>query len=163
MSNHSSGIDDTRHLDDIWWHQAPVPAPNHECWAQTSGWIGLTQIERCACGAVQRNGRVWFDRNTRSATEAHTGDGERSRPRRQARDDAFMSQLRAEHRHEFRVTAVGGVIGFTLGLLVVAGAFAIWGDTVPFDISMGLNLVAIALVFGGVVLAHVIDDRRNHR
>lgn len=88
-------------------------------------------------------------------------DWEQERLRRQARDDAFMADLRAEHRHEFRVTVVGGIVGFMLVLLVVAGAFAIWGDTVPFDISMGLNLLAIALVFGGVVLAHTVDDRRS--
>ena len=86
---------------------------------------------------------------------------DQARLRRQAQDDAFMARLRDEHRHELRVTLVGGVLGFALCLIVVAAAFTIWGETVPFDVSIGLNLLAIALVLGGVVLAHVIDDRRN--
>lgn len=159
MSNHSSGIDDTRHLDDIWWHQAPVPAPNHECWAQTSGWIDLTQIERCACGAVRRNGRMWFDRNTRS--DGTASNAEPCHPRLQARDDAFMAELRAEHRHELRVTLVGGAIGLVLTLLATLVAFTIWGDTVPLEVSIVGGFLGIVFALGGVVLAHVIDARRN--
>lgn len=58
---------DLHHRGGIWWHAAPIPSSDHECWAQTSGRIGPTRVERCACGATRLNGRGdWFDRNTRS-------------------------------------------------------------------------------------------------
>lgn len=62
----AAGVEDLRHRDGLAWHDAPVPPPDHVCWTQTSGWIGLNQYERCACGAVRRNGLEWWDRNTRN-------------------------------------------------------------------------------------------------
>ena len=52
------------HVDGIAWWDAPLPRRFHFCKAQTIGWLGFTtKIERCACGATRRNGRVWFDKN----------------------------------------------------------------------------------------------------
>lgn len=58
--------DGVQHRDGVCWYDAPVPWRWHKCRTQTAGWVGLTRYERCACGAVRRNGREWFDRNTRT-------------------------------------------------------------------------------------------------
>lgn len=59
------GIDFMQHLDDVAWHDAPVPKRWHTCWTQTFGAIGLTIAHRCACGAISRDGQFWIDRNAR--------------------------------------------------------------------------------------------------
>ena len=47
------GMDpDIKHRDGVAWHDAPLPPKRHDCFVQTSGWIGLSQYVRCACGAV---------------------------------------------------------------------------------------------------------------
>jgi hypothetical protein len=46
---------DVRHRDGVPWNEAPIPRRLHRCSVQTSGWTGpagLTQILRCACGAI---------------------------------------------------------------------------------------------------------------
>jgi hypothetical protein len=43
---------DIKHKDGVPWHQAPVPPADHECWHQTTGWIGVNQWARCPCGAI---------------------------------------------------------------------------------------------------------------
>lgn len=76
---------DVKHKDGVPWHKAPVPPGDHHCWVQTSGWTGeegLTQVLRCACGAIadgisiksasdvgmspSRQDRFWMERNSRS-------------------------------------------------------------------------------------------------
>lgn len=53
------------HVNGVRWHEAPLPKWWHRCCVQTSGWIGLTLVERCACGAMSRNGGRWSERNSR--------------------------------------------------------------------------------------------------
>jgi hypothetical protein len=60
---------DMTHLDGVPWWEAPTPRRRHACWTQTSGWLDLNQVERCACGATRWNGRSWFDRNQRPHSE----------------------------------------------------------------------------------------------
>ena len=53
-------------VNDVPWHDAPLPRRLHRCRTQTSGLMGLTLVERCACGAIRLDGRgPWADRNTR--------------------------------------------------------------------------------------------------
>ena len=68
------GLDpDIRHVDGVAWHDAPLPPKRHDCFVQTSGWIGLTQYCRCACGAVCNRPEKgyppaswhWMERNQR--------------------------------------------------------------------------------------------------
>jgi hypothetical protein len=68
------GMDpDIRHVDSVAWHDAPLPPADHDCFVQTSGWIGLTQYCRCACGAVCNRPEKgypaeswhWMERNQR--------------------------------------------------------------------------------------------------
>ena len=40
------------HTDGVPWHEAPAPPLDHDCWVQTSGWVGLNQWLRCACGGI---------------------------------------------------------------------------------------------------------------
>lgn len=55
-----------RHLHGIPWHAAPVPRRFHRCWAQTVGYVNLFWImERCACGALRRDGDRWENKNSR--------------------------------------------------------------------------------------------------
>lgn len=42
------------------WHDAPLPRLLHRCRAQTRGWVGFTQIERCACGAMRSSTFHWW-------------------------------------------------------------------------------------------------------
>lgn len=56
---------DIAHRGGTPWHDAPKPRRLHRCRVQTSGWVGFTFYERCACGAVRMDRRAWFDRNTR--------------------------------------------------------------------------------------------------
>lgn len=53
----------TEHLYGVRWHEAPLPRRWHRCWAQTTGWYGVTRVERCACGGIRLDGRRWSDRN----------------------------------------------------------------------------------------------------
>lgn len=48
------------------WNEAPLPPRMHKCWAQTTGWIGFEQVQRCACGALRnpRFGGGWLDKNS---------------------------------------------------------------------------------------------------
>ena len=60
-----------QHRGGVWWHEAPIPPADHECWVQTSGWLNSMRVERCACGGTRLNQRGdWFDRNTRGAAGA---------------------------------------------------------------------------------------------
>lgn len=62
----SNGHDpDVRHVNNVPWHEAPRPRAERWCWAQTTGWSGLNQIERCACGAARMNRRAWLETNSR--------------------------------------------------------------------------------------------------
>jgi len=55
------------HRDGVWWYDAPIPPRFHRCWVQTEGWIGFSQVWRCACGAIRNPGisRRWMERNSR--------------------------------------------------------------------------------------------------
>lgn len=54
------------HVDGVAWHDAPVPRRRHRCSPQTKAWYKpFDFIERCACGALRRNGGPWIDRNER--------------------------------------------------------------------------------------------------
>lgn len=57
------------HLDGVPWWEAPLPSKRHQCVRQTYAWSGyFNSIERCACGAIRRDGRfgVWDQRNERT-------------------------------------------------------------------------------------------------
>lgn len=61
-------FDDTQiaHRDGIAWHEAKRPFPLHKCRAQTTGFIGLQAVERCACGAIRGNNYSgWLRKNER--------------------------------------------------------------------------------------------------
>jgi len=60
------------HRNGIAWWDAPVPPRFHRCSVQTEGWIGLSQVWRCACGSVRNPGisRRWLDRNSRRKERA---------------------------------------------------------------------------------------------
>jgi hypothetical protein len=51
--------------DGLWWHEAPIPRRWHRCRAQSALHVGGVLVERCACGASNRSGTGWYDRNTR--------------------------------------------------------------------------------------------------
>jgi hypothetical protein len=55
----------THHVNGVGWNEAPLPSRFHRCWGQTTGWQGLTRVERCACGAIRLDGRGWSERNAR--------------------------------------------------------------------------------------------------
>lgn len=87
---------DIRHVGGVPWHEASVPPRRHHCWVQTSGWVGLHQWLRCACGAVadgidikaarevgmsaHRQDRLWRERNTRSESTTCSLCGETDCP-----------------------------------------------------------------------------------
>jgi hypothetical protein len=58
-------IEGVEHKDDLPWFDAPKPRRWHRCRVQSTGWIDFTQYDRCPCGAVRINGRVWIERNSR--------------------------------------------------------------------------------------------------
>ena len=53
------------HIDGVPWHEAKVPFWLHRCRAQTYGWMSFQYIERCACGALRYDRRVWIRKNDR--------------------------------------------------------------------------------------------------
>lgn len=49
------------------WSEHPVPLSDHECRTAQLGYVVMDVLyERCACGAIRRNGDEWTERNTRS-------------------------------------------------------------------------------------------------
>ena len=60
------------HLDGVPWFSAPVPPREHECWAQTRGYLyqSLVIVERCACGGIHNtNYDGWLEKNSRAVPE----------------------------------------------------------------------------------------------
>jgi hypothetical protein len=53
------------HANGVPWWEAKVPHRWHRCRVQTSGVHRFVQVERCACGAIRLDGRVWLERNSR--------------------------------------------------------------------------------------------------
>ena len=51
------------------WYKAPIPRRLHRCRDYSARQIGRDWIERCACGAIRFNGRVWLDKNSRRKHE----------------------------------------------------------------------------------------------
>ncbi len=55
------------HVNDVWWYDAPIPPPEHECEPWTVS--VFDDIERCACGALRfRHGPgsgLWGEKNSR--------------------------------------------------------------------------------------------------
>lgn len=61
-----TSIDDISHVDGVPWYEAKMPPRLHFCKAQSTAWMDLfTLVERCACGALRRDGRYWMDKNQR--------------------------------------------------------------------------------------------------
>lgn len=61
-----SDFDFVQNLDGVPWFEAKRPRRWHRCKPQTRGQAGFAgYLERCACGAISREGRHWFDRNSR--------------------------------------------------------------------------------------------------
>jgi hypothetical protein len=59
------------HLRGIPWWEAGIPPRNHQCWAQTRGFIRLNLTQRCACGAIRMprhhlDSVGWSNRNSRT-------------------------------------------------------------------------------------------------
>jgi hypothetical protein len=52
------------HLGGIPWFEAATPWIFHRCKPQTRGMVSGSLIERCACGAIRRNGHSWRERNS---------------------------------------------------------------------------------------------------
>jgi hypothetical protein len=48
-------MNELKHIDGVPWWKAELPPPNHRCWPQTDAWIGLRQVQRCACGAIRES------------------------------------------------------------------------------------------------------------
>ena len=62
------GDTEMHHLDGVPWTDAPMPRRLHRCRPQTVGYVNyFTKYERCACGAVRRDGRFWHYKNGRRA------------------------------------------------------------------------------------------------
>ena len=56
------------HLGGVPWYKAPLPVPEHVCWAQTNGWYEYVRnIQRCPCGAIRANIGMgfWESKNSR--------------------------------------------------------------------------------------------------
>jgi hypothetical protein len=60
------GSTETKHRNGVAWHEAKRPFPLHKCRAQTTGYIGISEVQRCACGGI-RNGKHhgWLRKNER--------------------------------------------------------------------------------------------------
>lgn len=52
------------HLGGIPWQEALTPGRFHRCKPQTRGVHSGSLIERCACGAIRRDGHSWMERNS---------------------------------------------------------------------------------------------------
>lgn len=64
------GFHRVEHRDDIPWNEAPLPRRWHLCDVWTSEWFGLSQVCRCACGAITENIRQkWHGKNSRRKRE----------------------------------------------------------------------------------------------
>lgn len=61
----SDGHVKLHHKDGLGWWKAPIPKRFHRCRVQTYGYLNLTFIERCACGAMRMDGGRWMARNSR--------------------------------------------------------------------------------------------------
>ena len=85
-------------------------------------------------------------------------DWEQERRRHQERDDAFMARLRAEHRHELRVTIVAGLVGILLTAGLILGASAVWDPTD--ELTLILSVVGVVVTLGCIWTAHLLDERR---
>jgi hypothetical protein len=63
---------EVRHRNNLPWYDAPLPRRWHRCRPQTDGWLNLTRVQRCACGAIRDvyRGRwsCWVWKNTRRET-----------------------------------------------------------------------------------------------
>lgn len=59
------GVTGLQHKNDTPWWVAPSPRRWHRCQPQTWGWLDGGLRERCACGAIRMDSRVWVNRNTR--------------------------------------------------------------------------------------------------
>lgn len=60
---------DVTHTNGTDWFEAPLPRRFHRCRPWTFGFGGgLTYVERCACGAIRLDHRVWLERNSRRRT-----------------------------------------------------------------------------------------------
>lgn len=65
-----SGLEYLSNLGGVSWCEAPVPPRRHTCWPQTKGYFARSgPVCRCACGAISRGDRDWWDRNTRRRDE----------------------------------------------------------------------------------------------
>lgn len=55
------------HLNNVPWHEAPLPPEQHDCSIQTTGGTAnLPVVDRCACGAIRLGpGRPWMEVNSR--------------------------------------------------------------------------------------------------
>ena len=63
FDNRNSG--DITHYGGVAWYEHKKPFVLHRCWGQTTGWFSLTFYERCPCGAIRRDGRKWYGKNSR--------------------------------------------------------------------------------------------------
>lgn len=66
------GKTETVHRDGIAWYEAKPPSLLHKCQAQTTGFIGFTEMQRCACGAIwDTTYRNWIYKNQRRANSGN--------------------------------------------------------------------------------------------
>ena len=62
VRTYEKGADYIECLGGVSWNDAPLPYPWHHCRAQMRGWMGLSYVERCACGAIRGSAREpWQD------------------------------------------------------------------------------------------------------
>jgi hypothetical protein len=149
------------HHDDLSWHDAPVPTINHDCWAQTQGWVGLNFFERCPCGAIRENRRFWMGRNTKR------GEQQEARwaavyaaqdARREAEWAELHAKWKAEDHRDLFLTGTGGLAA----LMIIAAFCWLTADQtfwyVP-EAALAATIVGPLLVFVGVLVAHVIGRK----
>jgi hypothetical protein len=89
-------------LAGIDWADAESPPWDHHCTPQTRGALGLSVIERCACGAARYNHGSWIERNSKRLEDGETPPAPqpRARPHRAGRIQAATGRLaQRRHRH----------------------------------------------------------------
>lgn len=86
------------------WADAEPPPWDHHCTPQTRGALGLSVIERCACGAARSNHGSWIERNSKRLEDGETPPAPqlRVRPPRAGRIQAAIGRLAKRRQRHLR-------------------------------------------------------------
>jgi hypothetical protein len=64
VRTYEKGTDYIESIGGTNWSEGAVPFPWHRCEPQTRGYLDLSYVERCCCGAIRDRARgPWSDRN----------------------------------------------------------------------------------------------------